>query len=267
MPANDKQRWWGEFAIPADAWGRWIIGPMTFWARPTADEWRLAWHSGPELEQAECQIDIPCSSEPDSEQNEFARFAFEEPGTTVRLAPRLADLPIVVRPETPLWIPPGQRTVLYVGTLAWIAVFPAGTDQPEFMEIPIRRPSDTWFGANTRYGELCYASRTRARTRPELLGYLPHRAITPVEISNMGGDVLNIAQLRIPVMALGLYETADARLWTDGVRFTRKHGLSDAEFDILHESQHIPDGSERIDGPRAPLQRKTVIQAFSAFFK
>lgn len=240
---------------------------MIFWARPTADEWRLAWRSGPDPDHLQAIVEIPAADEPEGDAHEFARFAFERPGTRLRLEPRLANLPVVVRPETPLWIPPGERTVLFVGTLGWVGVLPAGDDSALFVEIPVRRPSDTWFGVNTRFGELCYASRTRGRTQPELLGYLPHRPITPVEIINDGADMLNVEQLRIPVTALGLYETPDAQLWTDGVRFTRKHGLSDAEFDILHESRYLPHGSERIGPPRAPLHRKTVIQAFSAFFR
>lgn len=261
--ANGK--WWGEFEIPEERWGRWKIGPLLLWARPLADEWRLAWRSENDTFAEGTHSEIPSKDEPDCANCSSARFALQTPGVRLQLTPRLADLPVVVRPETPVWIPPGQRTLLFVGTTVWI-VMTAVEQQRELMEMPTLRPSDTWFGANTRFGELCYANKTRARTRVELLGNIPHRAVTPVEIVNEGEDNLNVEQLRIPVTALSLYETPAHQLWTSSMRFTRKHGLGSAEFDLLGESEHLPAASTRLGEPREPLQRKSVIQAFSSLF-
>lgn len=266
MTSEPVQRWWGDFSLPADQWCTWQIGPMTLSARTTTDEWRVAWQAGQDASDNEVAVHIPSEAEPDPLHVEMARFALEQPGTALRLQPRLADLPVVVRPETALWIPPDETAVLFVGTLLWVAISQAGDDRPVLIEMPSFRPSDTWFGNNTRFGELCYASKTRARTRAALLGHMPHRAITPVEITNGGDDMLNVEQLRIPVTALRLHETPDHRLWTDAISFTRKHGLGSAEFDILGDSEHLPEGSTELCEPRTPLQRKTVIQAFSALF-
>lgn len=263
---GDGMKWWGEFEVPEKKWGHWQIGPLSLWARPLADEWRLAWRCEGEAFAIQTGSAIPAAGKPDPDACTVARFALQEPGTRLHLAPRLADLPVVVRPETPVWIPPGQRTLLFVGTIVWVVITAAGPTKRELMEMPAFRPSDTWFGSNTRYGELCYANKTRARTQPELLGRIPHRAITPVEIVNEGHDNLNVEQLRIPVTALSLYESPDARLWTSSMRFTRQQGLGSAEFDILGELTHLPPDSSEIAQPRAPLQRKSVIRAFGSLF-
>ncbi|NND60957.1 MAG: hypothetical protein HKN49_11890 [Gammaproteobacteria bacterium] len=264
----DKQnlRWWGDFSVPAEQWSRWQVGPLHLFARAMTDEWRIAWRSEADADFNDVVIATLEADEPDTEDLQLARFALEHPGTDLRLTPRLADLPVVVTPETPLWIPPGETALLFVGTLVRIAIMQATDEAPVLMEIPIFRPSDTWFGANTRFGELCYASKTRARTRADLLGHMPHRAFTPVEIVNEGGDMFNVEQLRIPVTALHLYETDHDQLWTDAIRFTRKSGPNNAEFDIIGGSSHLPTAATELSKPRAPLQRKTVIQAFSSLF-
>ncbi|MBT8143631.1 MAG: hypothetical protein KJO55_02960 [Gammaproteobacteria bacterium] len=267
MSEPAQANWWGVFSLPPEQWSQWQIGPLSLSARATSNEWRLAWQQHDDADAPEVVTAIPAQHEPDLETVELARFAVENPGQDLRLTPRLADLPFVVRPETPLWIPPDQCALLYVGTVVWVAISQTGDDAPTLLELPLFRPSDTWFGANTRFGELCYASLTRARTRPDLLGRLPHRAITPVEINNAGPDMLNVEQLRIPVTALNLFESTEGQLWTDAIRFTRKQGLNNAEFDIIGASSHLPAGSQHLAEPRMPLQRNTVIQAFSSLFQ
>lgn len=264
--SDTNLKWWGEFSIPGDRWGRWQIGPLALWARPTESEWRLGWRREGGTDAVAVGSEIPAAESPDSQACSMARYALQSPGNELRLAPRLADLPVVVRPETPVWIPPGERTVLFVGTLIWIVITAAGEPATELMEMPILRPSDTWFGSNTRFGEICYANLTGARTHAQLLGSNPYRAVTPVEIVNEGDDNLNVEQLRIPVTALSLYETPNHRLWTSSMRFTRQQGLGSAEFDILGTSAHLPRDSREIAPPRNPLQRKSVIQAFSSLF-
>lgn len=258
-------RWWGDFDVAERQWARWRVGPLTLWACAGDGEWRLAWRSSTDPLENTVAIDIPADAEPPLDELELARFALEPVGGGLRLAPQLADLPVVVRPETPLWVPSGQRTVLYVGTAIWVGVHSTGSGTPLLVVLPVIRPSDTWFGSNTRDGEICYASRTRARTRVELLGHIPHRAITPVEIVNKAADTLQIEQLRIPVTALRLYD-AEGQLWTDGIGFTRELGGSAAEFDILPPAKYLPERRQPIAEPHAPLQRRAVVEAFSSLF-
>ena len=133
-------KWWGEFSLSLEQWGRWRIGPLSLWARPISDEWRFAWRTQGEALAPVTEIEIPAAEAPDTDACSTARFALQTPGNSLQLGPRLADLPVVVRPETPVWIPPGQRTVLFVGTLVWVAVTAGGARPTELMEMPILRP-------------------------------------------------------------------------------------------------------------------------------
>ncbi len=261
---DEQSRWWGEFDTPADQWCNWQIGPLSLWARPSDGEWRVAWFSEPDRLLDRLAIATPAEGEP-GEDFDTTRYAVSGTAPGLRLTPRLADLPVVVRPETPLAIPPGQNTVLYVGTSVWVRLESLGQGEPRLTDIPVFRPSDTWFGSNTRIGELCYASRTKARTRIDLLGRVPHRAVTPVELTNNGADTLHILQLRIPVPALGLFE-ADQRLWTDGIRFTREDGVTTAEFEIDSAATHLPDDRTALAAAQEPFTQKSVIEVFSGLF-
>lgn len=258
------RRWWGNFAVPAERWARWSIGPLSLWARRTSDEWRLAHHSSGDRLSDTLTIDNPVDAEPDPDAATWAHYAFEEPADSLTLMPRLADRAFVVRPETPLWIPPGQRSVLYIGTVVWIVV--STQANVELTEFPVFSPSDSWFGASTIVGEVCYASRTTARTRPDMLGMIPHRAITPVQIKNHSVATLSIQQLRLPVTALGLYEADGGQLWTDGVCFVHAGDREGVEFELLPKSAYMPASSEFLAAPRAPMQSKTVMHAFTSLF-
>lgn len=266
MTDKHAHAWWGEYEVDRDEWARWQIGPLTLWARPSSGEWRLAWATDTDITSTTVSTSIPAGAEPDPEAFEFARIAVGAVGNTLRLAPRTADLSVVVRPETMLFIPPSEKTVLYVGTTVWISIQSAGKGETELMRLPVFRPSDTWFGDNTRIGELCYATTTKARTRLNLLHPVPHRAITPVELVNDGADTLHVEQLRIPVTALSLHES-EGQLWTDGIRYTRSMGRSAAEVDILQASEHLPQSRTKLAGPIEPLKDKSIIQAFSALFR
>lgn len=260
----DSGRWWGEFETSLDRWNHWLIGPLSLWARASAGEWRLSWYSAADRLIDQQAIEIPAAGEPDSSY-ETTRYVLADAGSGLRLTPRLADRPVVVRPETPLVIPPGQDTVLYVGTTLWIRVESLGPADALLTDIPAFRPSDTWFGSNTRVGELCYASRTKARTRAELLSRIPHRAVTPVEVINNGADALPVSQLRIPVQALSLYEAA-GRPWTDGIRFTRELDSTSAEFEIDTESRYVPQERATLAAPQEPIAAKSVMEVFSSLF-
>lgn len=265
-----KRKWWGEFDLHPGKWARWKIGPKDFFARSMGDEWRFAWRTGHDMLSEEVRFESPTDQEPsdaDSTEPEFElrRYALEDAHNRLRLTPKLADRPVIVRPETPLYLPPGQRTVLYVSTGVWVAVAPPSMDDQFLFEVPIYRASDTWFGPNTLTGELCYTAVTSARTNPSLLAQVPHRAFTPIDITNNGGDALEIEYLRVPVTQLSLYAGAKGRLWTDKITFEREQGESSASLKIsAHEGLEAGPDS-RLSGPREP-ESAGIVHSFSRIF-
>jgi len=268
--SNDKpglgQRWWGDFTLPDQALGYWQIGPLEFFAVRHPTEWRFEWRSGGDPVDDTVVWKIVDAAPAEDQGFSVCRYSFNVPTDTLRLAPQLADRPVVVRPDSTVYVPPGQRTVLYVTTAAWVGISSVSETVTDMLEIPVYRPSDTWLGRNTWSGELCYASMTNALGDYRELALVSHRAITAVEIVNRGRDPLLIEQLRVPVPALSLYVAGDGRLWTDGVHFEREEDESAAALEILATDEHSPVDKELLAKPREPVERSTIVHAFSRLF-
>lgn len=260
-------KWWGSYELEPERWARWQIGPLSLFAQKKYREWVFAWNSAGDPLQDTLSIDVPTSAAPDPDDYTFSRYAIGDLSSHLELCPRLGDRPFIVRPDSPLFLLAGQETVLFVSTVVWIATcLKDDPDEPcTLLELPARRPSDTWFGPNTLEGELCYASRTNARTDLGSIGRRPHRAVTPVEIRNLGSDTLSIDQLRVPVPALSLHHDPNNRLWTDTVCFVHEEGEREASLTVAEASAHLPEDRTLLAPPRTPVEAGTIVDAFSRF--
>ena len=157
--------------------------------------------------------------EGDFGEGRSARFVMEKTGETLQLAPALADRPIVTSPRIPLHLPPEEKAVLFVGSPLWLRMTPEGSETA-WPELPIKRPTDTWFGGSTLDGELCYAVQTQAVLNPEKLGISARSAVTPVVIHNHTADLFQVERLKIPVEHLCLYADPRGGLWTEQIVVT-----------------------------------------------
>jgi len=257
--------WWKDYELPMGEWARWQIGPLDLFARATRAEWVFAWQSTADPLDDTLEIQIPSATEPDPAELTFHRYVRRFEKAALKLLPRLADRAFVVRPELPLFLPAGEDAVLYVSTPIWVAGFLAEDSRKGFFEYPSFRASDTWFGRDTCEGELCYASRTHARTDLGAINKRPHRAVTPIHISNQGTDALPIEKLRVPLRALSLYHDDDGRLWTDTVSLLRKEGGVSAAMTVSEPGGHRTVGQTLLAEPRSPVESGTIIAAFSRF--
>lgn len=247
-------RWWGAVTLPIGGVARWRAGPSTVRAQRRAADWRL-WHDAGDDAYAVVAERPRRQSEAAPDGAPSARFSFAETPDTVTVTPALADRPVVVRPESHLSLPPGERVTLYVGAPVWMAlkveVRRARRGRKEtapvvLTEMPTFRPSDTWFGPSTREGELCYAIRTAARLEVAELPLRPHRAVTPVTVENQGTATLQIDRIAVPMPFLALYADRHGRLWSDAVTWTRQ---ADGDT-IVKIAAGAPAGAERLAEPR-----------------
>ncbi len=260
-----KARWWGEYELKSGTWARWIIGPMTFFARSQGDEWRFAWKTSGDTPSERAEFDRAVAGNCPDADCATRRFTLATPGLKLSIMPKLADRPVIVRPETPLFLPPGQQTTLYVSSGVWLVATPSFEGAPELMDIPLFHSSDTWFGHSTLQGELCYASMTNARTEMRLLAQVPHRAFTPIEISNKGKDSLAVESLRVPVTMLSLYAGKRGRLWTDKISFEREADQSAASLHITDHEEMSSSSATRLSTPRE-IGPTGLVHAFSRLF-
>lgn len=234
--------WWGPQPVAMDQAHCWRIGPLELMARRWRNEWRLAWRYGSDpLEATLGNHAVAPESFPEKPDRDWqiTRFGFQEAAEELVFSPKTADRPVVVRPELPFYLPGGEETHLFVSTAAWVHV-QAGQEGPLMCEMPTYRPSDCWFGPNTREGEICYASRSVGRMRFEDLSQRPHRIVSRVTLRNRAKDPFLIERINLPVPILSLHRDAWNRLWTRSLVLERSPDGREAKVN-LEESQ-LPEG-------------------------
>ncbi|MEA5445327.1 hypothetical protein VCB98_05805 [Gammaproteobacteria bacterium AB-CW1] len=256
--------WWGRYDLPEGQNGfRWKIGPLHLQARRWRQEWRLAWREG--KDPLDANLEFLDLDEIDESDCKLARFAFRESERGLTLRPRLADRPVVVRPDTPLFIPPGEETIIYVSTSVWIEVLTLGESTP-LCEIPSYRPSDSWFGSNTREGELCYATRSLARLRLDEVVQRPHRVVSPVTVRNQAEDALLIERLSVPVPLLPVYASNTHQLWTQPMVMERSADGKQGALKL--EEMQLPSGMEatRVSEARQLPEKQGLFRTLESLF-
>lgn len=256
-PKTDTQTadWWGKFDFADGDCRSWHVGPLRMVLRREAADWVVAHASDEDPLATHLSFNQP--SEMTSQDTlQQARFAFQNPHESLTISLRLADRPFSVRPEQPVNVPGGQAVTFYITTPLWLRL-EAGDENILLAEIPSYRPSDSWFG-NTRSGELCYSTRTRAKSRMADLPHPPHRATTPVKVVNKATESLRIEQLKLPMPNLALYRHVDGSVITQSVEFTRSSAGESAAMNLTPG----PPQTQRISEPRIRLRDNSVLQVF-----
>ncbi len=269
---QEKTVWWGAFTLDEGQAGCWRVGPSTLWIYHLPQEWRLVHvQDGDSLSKtAEVTAPLPegevsLSLEDLPAEAAVSRFSFRATGGQLAVTPALADRPVVVRPETPLYVPPSEAATLYVSTPLWVR--PEAGDPPRLLqEVPSHRPSDTWYGPNTREGELCYATRTAGRLVLADLPLCPHRAVTSILIRNRARDALLVERIQLPVQYLALFQAAGGYLWTQAVTLDRER---DGGLSALHVVEGAPSeaaGARPVSDPRETSRASLIGRTFSTLF-
>ncbi len=264
MSNENDAAWWGSYRVPMESVLRWRIGPLTLRIHRVPDEWRVA--TDHENEALDCSLSI-AEKETGTDlrdAEELTRISDKDAVETIELSPRLADRPVVTRPDLPFIIPPMREATLFVSTPLWLLV--RTSLGVELLETPLRRPSDTWFGPNTREGELCYASVTACRLRLSDVVKQPHRAVTPVCIANKADTPLKLERLNIPVKHLSLFAAARGHLWTQDLTLERMQDESLSPATLGKGPPASAGPVKHIAAPREEPPSKMMVRAFSSIF-
>lgn len=268
MPKQKRKNrpWWGHYELPVGHVGQWQIGPVSLFMQRFGEEWRVAWERAAEPVDGRCGVDIGVEAEEPFEHEDLTRFAMAETTATVTVSPVLADRPVIVRPESPVSIPPKATAVIYMSTPLWVRI-EIGEPRVTLAEVPSAQQSDTWFGPSTREGELCYASRITARLRLSSVPREPHRVISAVTITNEADTLLAVERFRLPVDLLSVFESPDGDLWTDDVLLTRTDDRHWAALKLEPKSWRRARGGARVvSKPRVEVSENVVVRAFGSFF-
>lgn len=259
------QTWWGRYSLQEGEAGQWCVGPMSLWIQRRAHEWRIAYASRNEAFADTCRVEVPCAADALAAAG-LHRHSMARTHAELELTPLLADRPIISRPDSSLFLPPGEALTFYIGSPLWLRI---GVEKGRtvLQEFPVFRPSDTWYGSMIEGEGLCYATSTLALTELADFPDSPFRAITPLTVRNRGSDRLNIERLNLPVPYLSLYQAEDGRLWTQSVSMERERAHEDmARFSIGKKTPAEAGKCTLVSAARRAAEDNLVIRAFSRLF-
>ncbi|MDI3325842.1 hypothetical protein QKW35_15790 [Pontibacterium granulatum] len=256
---------WGTFELDTSQTIRWHLGPLDLSIQRFAHEWQIRTQS----KNIEPDAEIPFHVEPDAlplgDESHLDRCVCCTTSNGVRVLPALADRPIVARPSTTIHIPSGEHVSLYISSPVWVCIdVEALSDW--LLELPILRPSDTWFGPSTREGEMCYAARTAARLCKEDIPKRSHRAVTPLTIHNKGDKTLILERLKLPVPYLSLFFSADGWLWTEDVTIVCKQDMESAEILIGTGAPACSEHAPLLREPRVRVDTGILVRTLGTIF-
>lgn len=266
VSAATSPQWWGDQTCPLEQGLRVEVGPLRLWAIRYASEWRFSSVRSSDALATSASRRPFRGNEEMPAAAEVLRFGFEPSPDTLRVLPALADRDVVVKPETPFFILSGETVRLFVSTPLWVQIY-FGEARALAHEMAIFRPSDTWFGPNTREGKLCYLSRSLLRLSVDELQIRPHRAVTELVIKNRAADALLIDRLMIPVAHLALFSDERGQLWTEKMSLVREQDGDFAAVRIGEGASAQAGRATRVAAARKSADTNLVVRVFQALFQ
>lgn len=256
-----QRPWWGDFELEIGQTACRRVGPVTLWVRRDADRWLIAHGTTPSGgAPPDCAEGIPADPE------NLHTYAVRRTSRGFRLEPRLADRPVVWRPESRLFIAPGEEISIFLRVPLWIGLYIEGFPSLRH-EFPSCRLSDTWFGSPLEKGGSAYAAERKAFLRSDEFQMDAAHAVIPIAIRNASTALLPLERLNLPVPFLSLFEGAHG-FWTQ--RVTLERDEEDEELALLRLEKGLPReavSGKLISGPREQDEKHVVFQAFSRIFR
>jgi len=229
------------------------IGPLALWLRRVGEELHIAAKrlDAEEPEQAARQLAQVEGAPPDD--LDWGRWIVGEQAGTVQLVPVTPDRPVVVRPESPVKVPPNRQALFFVSIPLWVRVVAGEAEKVTLCEEPCVVLSNIWFG-DPMSGELCYSLRTRARSRVADSEARPHLAICPVRIHNKAAAQLDVQRFCVRVEHLRVYDGA-AQPWTNEVSVTFRGEDEASQLDYAQEPPAFEPVGGLLSDARSPLKK------------
>lgn len=255
--------WWSPVTLAVGTCWQYAIGPLTLYLKRQQQEWLIASARVSENEELYRVVSHSATCMPASSATR--RFIFKRSPDSFTLLPVLADRAVVVKTLQPVIIPPAEKLTFYISSPVFVQIRLAGEPLP-LQEIPTVALSDTWVGPSTQTGDLCYATRTLARTDKAEVPLRPHRAVTPVTLSNTSKRMLTIEKISIPVPFLSVYGAANGTLWTEAITLTYDGETSLARLTFDKNLPDIVTSADRLSSPRFPPDRHHLVRMFSEIF-
>jgi hypothetical protein len=255
--------WWGRFDFALNQSRSWHLAGLDLAATRGSREWRFQTRRQPDQHEDVHHWELLDGGLP--EDAPVSRYFFKNTGETIYMLPRLADRSVVIKPVNPVFIPAGEEATLFISTPVWVACYAEHFETP-LLDIPVVRPSDTWFGRNTVSGEVCYATRVLGRTDLSQLPPRPFRVVTPVTVVNSGSAMLPVERINMPTPYLPVYASESGRLWTPSLHVLQEPGASPPRIRIETGISPLAGPVEMLTPPRLSGSEHALIRIFDNFF-
>ena len=259
----DQPYWWGKYTLEVGQCLQINIGKTRHAILRQPREWQLHYDNVTETNESGDTWQVKISDGIDADYEVMERYVYHQTSASLDILPLTADRPVVTRPLSPLRLPSGEDITLYVSSPLWLQVI---TGEAPVREVPVYRPSDTWFGPSTMKGELCYASVTNGRTELADVPQRPHRAITPVLIRNQADSALVLERLNLPVPYLSLFVDDRGQLWTEAVTMVRSNDKDITSVEISKTAPPEAHGASQVTAPRGSESRNILTSTISTLF-
>ncbi|WP_210394628.1 hypothetical protein [Motiliproteus sediminis] len=266
QPQQSGRCWWTPRLLDDGAACRWQVGPMVLLVSRHEREYRLYSHSDALSDDETAtvsEIADPAALEGIA-GFELVRHLTDPSATHIDVRPALADRAVVSKPVARFMLHPRQQIKVFVGSPLWLQARLQGASDL-MLDLPIIRPSDTWFGANTREGELCYASRTNARLTLDEVSVSAIRAVTPVLLRNQSSKPLVVDKICLPVSFLSLFSDSDGRLWTEPVTISCEQQNEPSALTIERQPVGAAAQLEPVSAPRQTV-RSGLVHSLNVLF-
>lgn len=256
MTTDSPPKWHAARSLETDRATCWEAGTLRAWALRTQHEWRIATSRQEEKTAIHTSADEPLPESP-----AWKRWAFSEEADKIGAEPAMPDKPLVVRPDSPLRIPPGNEVVFFVSVPVWLRFFAgSGRNRTFLTEEPSVVLSKTWFGEPTM-GELCYALKTSASRSLEGIKTGDHRCVCPLLLRNDSEAELPFQKLCIRTLFVNIYQGA-SRLWSEEIRISFRGKDQGSEVSFGSAAPKFEETGERIGDAREIAPKSFIRRSF-----
>lgn len=191
------------------------------------------------------------------------RWSSGEQESTLRIVPAMTDRNLVVLPDPPLLIPAGRRPRFYVSLPLMYQLYIGNSKKP-FYEFFIEPLTTTWFGSNTRRGELCYEIDSPLLFAAEDLPSIPHRINLELRLYNRDSEHLSVDKINLPAQFLPVYRVDGQHYWTSALTITNEKLTDELS---LHYGKGVPCRHEQlqlVNEARLRSEARTIMRALEA---
>lgn len=182
----------------------------------------------------------------------------------VRFAPMTPDRPLVVNPEYPVQILPGQSARFFILIPAWIQISIEKNPPVVLKEIPSAILSATWFGG-PQDGILSYSLNSPAYRRyndSPLPKPTALEIISPLTVKNHSQELLSLRDLNIHCEHLHVYQGKTLN-WTNEVKISFYGGNQPSKVQYVEKRPSFEEMGKEHCVPRVKIRQDILAKSYS----